>query len=297
MDVSIIIVNYNTLQLTKDCLNSIFDKTKGLSVEVVLVDNNSNDGSAELFAQDKRITFIESGENLGFGKANNLGLKYAKGKYIFFLNSDTLLVNNAVKKFFDFAESRKDKIGAIGCLLSDQNGKNIHSFSKFPSIYWPFRTVVVAHLYHFVLHKKYQLYDKTNDDVKQPSFLVDYVTGADLFVQRKVIDECGGFDPDFFMYYEETEMQYRWSKKGYLSYIIKTPQIIHLEGGSQDKSKIFSLDKFLRAFKSEKLYFKKTKNKKNYLIYRLCAFIYIIVFIKNKISFQDFSKIINILMD
>lgn len=296
MDVSIIIVNYNTKSLTLQCVNSIFEKTIDLSFEIILVDNASSDGSVECFSQDKRIIFIEAGDNLGFGKANNLGLAKAKGKYIFFLNSDTLLVNNAVKAFFDFAESKSGKVGAIGCLLMDKSGKYIHSFSTFPSVDWVFKSVVVAHLYQAILKKKYKLYDKTDDDVKKNVFKVDYVTGADLFVNRKVIDECGTFDPDFFMYFEETEMQYRWRKHGYQSYIIISPQIIHLEGGSQVQSNKFRIDKFMRSFNSEKLYFKKTKNKYVYICFRLSAVLYILVFIKNKLSFKEFCKALKALL-
>ena len=96
MDVSIIIVNYNTLKVTAQCLDSIFRLTYGLSFEVILVDNASTDGSKEIFSQDKRIKYIYSDRNLGFGRANNLGFQTAAGEYIFLLNSDTILLNNAV---------------------------------------------------------------------------------------------------------------------------------------------------------------------------------------------------------
>lgn len=295
MDVSIIIVNYNTKQLTCQCIDSIYEKTNGVSFEIIVVDNNSTDGSQELLSHDKRIVFVEAGENLGFGKANNLGLRQAQGKYIFFLNSDTLLLNNAVKEFFIFAESQTENIGAIGCLLTDKLGRVIHSFSEFPSINWVFKSVVVAHFFQLFFKKKYQLYDKADSDITLPVFQVDYVTGADLFVRRTVIDKYGAFDPDFFMYYEESEMQYRWSKNGYLSYIIKAPQIIHFEGGSQKKNTDFNVDKFIRSFNSEKSYFKKTKSRYCYLLYRVSAFIYIFVFIKNKLSFKNMCIAVNVL--
>ena len=295
MDVSIIIVNYNTKNLTLQCLDSIYEKTKDVSFEIIVVDNNSTDGSQELLSHDKRIVFVEAGENLGFGKANNLGLRQAQGKYIFFLNSDTLLLNNAVKEFFIFAESQTKNIGAIGCLLTDKLGRVIHSFSEFPSINWVFKSVVVAHFFQLFFKKKYQLYDKADSDITLPVFQVDYVTGADLFVRRTVIDKYGAFDPDFFMYYEESEMQYRWSKNGYLSYIIKTPQIIHFEGASQKKNTDFNVDKFIRSFNSEKSYFKKTKSRYCYLLYRVSALIYIFVFIKNKLSFKNMCIAVNVL--
>lgn len=84
MDVSIIIVNYNTKQLTCQCIDSIYEKTNGVSFEIIVVDNNSTDGSQELLSHDNRIVFIEAGENLGFGKANNLGIKKSLGRYLFF---------------------------------------------------------------------------------------------------------------------------------------------------------------------------------------------------------------------
>lgn len=270
MDVSVILVNYNTLHLTKECIDSIFEKTQGISFEIILVDNDSQDGSREQFSKDKRIIFIESGGNIGFGRANNLGVKKATGKYIFFLNTDTLLVNNAIKCFFDYCEEHShDKFGGIGCLLQDKEGNTIHSFAHFPTLTSNIRDFLVAPIYK-KLGKTYQRYDTTDDDVTKDSFRVDYVTGADLFVSRELIDKCGAFDKDFFMYFEETEMQHRWSRAGYPSTIIKTPKIIHLEGGSvkigQPK---FNHRQFLFGLRSKNLYFKKTQGLIPYILYRI----------------------------
>jgi len=109
MDVSIIIVNYNTLGLTSDCIESIVDKTSDLEYEIILVDNASTDSSKAVFSQDPRVRYIYSDRNLGFGRANNLGIREATGRYLFFLNSDTILLNNAVKYFFDFCEKNPDR--------------------------------------------------------------------------------------------------------------------------------------------------------------------------------------------
>ena len=104
MDVSVIIVNYNTLELTKNTIESVFEKTIEVSYEIILVDNASTDGSVEFFENNykDKIILIKNNENLGFGRANNKGIEIAKGKYIFLLNSDTLLINNAIKILFDF---------------------------------------------------------------------------------------------------------------------------------------------------------------------------------------------------
>lgn len=259
MDVSVILVNYNTLHLTKDCIDSIFEKTQGISFEIILVDNDSQDGSQKYFSEDKRIVFVESGGNIGFGRANNLGVKKATGKYIFFLNTDTLLVNNAIKCFFDYCEEHShDKLGGIGCLLQDKEGNTIHSFAHFPTLTSKLRDFLVAPIYK-KLGKTYQRYDTTDDDVTKDSFRVDYVTGADLFVSRELIDKCGAFDKDFFMYFEETEMQHRWTRNGYPSYILKSPKIIHLEGGSVNKDhEQFNPRQFIMGINSAKVYMRKT---------------------------------------
>ena len=103
MDVSIIIVSYNTKSLIKNCINSIYKYTKDISFEIIVSDNGSIDGSVEMIKRDfPSVILIENNENLGFGAANNKGLALAKGKYILYLNSDTILLNNSVKFFYDY---------------------------------------------------------------------------------------------------------------------------------------------------------------------------------------------------
>ena len=136
IDVSIIIVNYNTCMLLKNCLLSIFKHTKYITFEVIVSDNGSSDGSLEMLHQEfPNVLVIENKANLGFGVANNKGLSISKGKYILYLNSDTVLLNNAVKYFFDYWEKSndKEKIGALGSNLLNENNEVIHSFGNFPS--------------------------------------------------------------------------------------------------------------------------------------------------------------------
>ena len=134
MDVSVIIVNYNTKRLTMECINSLRKHIANISYEVILVDNHSTDGSQELFAAMDGITYLYSKENLGFGRANNLGAKYAKGKYLLLLNSDTLLLNNAIEEFFCYMETASAKIAGVGCYLLDIKGNVIHSYGSFPTL-------------------------------------------------------------------------------------------------------------------------------------------------------------------
>lgn len=267
MFVSIIIVNYNTLLLTKNCIESIIAKTFGVEYEIILVDNASSDGSQEFFANDAIIKFIEAGRNLGFGKANNLGVQQAKGDYIFFLNSDTLLLNNAIYEMWRYCEEHKeDNIGGLGCILCDGNNQRCHSYAKLNT--W--KDIVKSYfIAPFCKSKAKEIMAMDAEDESKDAFEVGYVTGADLFVSRKVIDECGCFDPDFFMYSEESEMQWRFKKHGYKNMIIKSPNIMHLEGMSQAKKKSPTMKKIIMTQSSLYLYVKKTSSKFEYLLFQL----------------------------
>lgn len=256
MDVSIIIVNYNTKQLTKACIDSIIEYTTDVTYEIILVDNASTDGSVEMFSRDTNIRFLPQSQNLGFGKANNIGIQVAKGKYVFLLNSDTYLCNNALKLFFDFCEGNHDKkIGAVGCLLNGKDLKRTHSFADFPKISKVLFSRLVNPLYK-LFGNTYNTLD--NDSlIKDSPFKVDYVTGADIFIRKSLLDKYGAFDPEFFMYFEETEMQHRLTKAGYPSYILPAPEIVHLEGSSIKKTNKRNIRKMMMVQRSQFLYFKK----------------------------------------
>lgn len=267
MDVSIIIVNYNTKELTQNCIDSIFKNTTGVSFEVILVDNASTDGSIELFEQEQRIQFIKSDENLGFGKANNLGYQYAKGKYIFLLNSDTLLLNNAIKLFYDKMESIDGSVGCLGCLLKNADHQYTHSYADFPKVSNLIYSLVPP-FFRLLGSEKWVVDNPKLRANHQSFFQVEYITGADLFIRRNVIEECGLFDPDFFMYYEDPEMQYRYLRKGYKSYIYDAPKIIHLEGGSMKPDR----RKSLISFDSQLLYLRKTQPQLEVFVLRVLLF-------------------------
>jgi GT2 family glycosyltransferase len=137
MCVSIIIVNYNTKELLHNCLISIYEQTKDIEFEVIVSDNGSVDGAIQMVQLEfPNVIIIKNNMNIGFGAANNKGLDIARGKYVFYLNSDTVLLNNAVKIFYDFWEnySEKDELGAIGCNLLDGNFETTHSAGSFPCL-------------------------------------------------------------------------------------------------------------------------------------------------------------------
>ena len=241
MDVSIIIVNYNTCNLIHNCLESVFLQTKDIDFEVIVSDNGSKDGSVEMIKQEfPQVILIENNANLGFGAANNRGLKIAKGKYIFYLNSDTILLNNAVKLFFDYWENstEKDKIGALGSNLLNEKGDVIHSYGKFPRV-WKEMLMFLRKYYITriklllnILKINYKRNSKRNGKVvKNSKYIgdVEYITGADLFLKNK---ESSFFDERYFLYYEETNLEWHLKKKGLRRIIIDGPRIIHLAGKS-----------------------------------------------------------------
>lgn len=283
MDVSIIIVNYNTKELAKTCIKSILDNTNDIDFEIILIDNNSSDGSKVFFENYDKVKFINSNKNLGFGKANNLAYQIAKGKYIFLLNSDTIFLNNVVKIFYNKMENLSENIAFMGCLLLSADGKSYTTshgtFPKFKDIF--------TELYNLYI-KRFFYKNKTSNDEKKysnktNSFDVDYVIGADLFIRKKVIDCFGLFDPDFFMYYEETELQYRYNKLGYKSRIISGPKLIHLEPNLKNQSKkIYSTYNRYLYFEGMFVFFRKKYKIHTYLIWRILCLGYIPTIIKSK---------------
>ncbi|AWK07244.1 glycosyltransferase family 2 protein [Flavobacterium crocinum] len=266
-NVSIIIVNYNTKKLTNDCIQSIFKVTQDVKYEIVLVDNGSTDGSAEYFENYNGIIFIKSGKNLGFGKANNLGYEVSSGKYVFLLNSDTVLLNNAVKIFYETMECLPKNVACIGAPLVAADKKTITtSYGKFPEFKDIFKALF--NLYIGKLLNK-SIIEPGTQKVASP-IDVDYITGADLFIRRNVIDECGLFCPDFFMYFEETELQLRYNKSRYKSQLVPGPEIIHLEPSLKERKKkrYTTIHRYI-FFEGMFLYFKKRDSFLKYFVWRL----------------------------
>lgn len=257
MDVSIIIVNYKTSHLIVNCVKSILALTKDIDYEIIIVDNASERDFEKTISQginsetNKEILFLSLPENIGFGRANNEGVKKARGRNILFLNPDTILLNNAIKILSDFLDSNP-KAGACGGNLFDENLKPTYSYKMLlPGIVWELNDLLNNKI-HTLWYGKTNHYFNSNGNIKK----VGYITGADLMVKKEVLDETGGFSPDFFMYFEETDLCARIHKAGWSIYSVPEAKIQHLESKSFESSKSWENErKTVMLEESRKIYY------------------------------------------
>lgn len=277
MQVSVIIVNYNTKQLTLNCIESIYKHTCDVDFEIIVVDNASSDGTVEAVeVAFPEVRVIKSSENLGFGRANNLGAKYAKGEFLLLLNSDTLLVENSIQKMLDFYLTNQDflNVGAIGCILTDEWGNSINSGGVFPKSNNYIRSYIGRVSESFTI-------DETVEYQQ-----IDFVTGADLFISKQCYDGVSGFDESFFLYYEETDLQRRLVDLGYQNYLFNRTKIIHLEGGSDLGKKISNFKRMI-IHQSRNRYLRKHDSRNYYKYVFVDFFINIGRFIKLDYSLAE----------
>lgn len=229
MDVSVIIVNYHTSELVTDCLRSLCAQCRGVEFEVIVVDNASEPGLQRKFDAlfpGLEVRCLQLDENFGFGRANNAGAEIAAGRHLFFLNPDTILLNDAVSILSGYLDSHPDT-GAVGGNLCDENMNPMLSFRRrFPGIRWELNEL---------LHNwpdRLRFGDNRRFNHTGRPMQVAYITGADLMMPASLFHSIGGFSPEFFMYYEETDLCRRISHSGYRIMSIPEARIQHLEGGS-----------------------------------------------------------------
>ncbi|MCL5951463.1 MAG: glycosyltransferase family 2 protein [Chloroflexi bacterium] len=233
LDLSIIIVNYNTFDLTRQCIVSVIEADKGISREIILVDNASTDGSASLLgAMFPTIRLIANPQNVGFAAGNNRGIVCATGRYVLLLNSDTIVRAGVLAGSVEFLNQHPDA-GAVGVTLVGIDGKAQVSYGQFHS-----RSSALADVFpcgrilprSILARRAGQIPPATSEPMA-----VGYVSGAYFLVRRDVIDEIGLFDQGFFMYSEEMDWCWRMREKGWKTYLLPGLEIVHLGGGSYGK--------------------------------------------------------------
>ena len=285
MDLSIIIVNYNTKELLEQCLASIFKNISYLNYEVFVVDNNSHDKSQNMVKElFPKVNLIENNNNYGFAKANNQAIKLCKGKYILLLNSDTIILNNSINKLFEFME-RNNNVGVVGPKLLYSN-KNLQiscrKYSTITNAVYPL-IPILNRININKLSDKY--FDSNFYNLTQK---VDYVCGACMMLKSHLFKDIGLFDEQFFIYSEEEDLCYRIMKKGWDIIYFPFAEVIHFESESFNNS----IEKICFLYKSKYLFIKKHKGifygsifkylTIFILIIRILFYIGVYLFFKNK---------------
>lgn len=252
MDISIIIVSYNVRHYLRQCLESVFASIRqaGLETEVFVVDNNSTDNSVgyirSTFPTEKfpSLHIIANRCNVGFGRANNQALRKASGRYVLYLNPDTIITEHTLRDCYDFAEGQ-EKVGAIGARMLNATGTfALESRRGLPTPWVAFcKMSGLGNL--FPKSKVFGKYYMRYLDEMQPA-QIEIVSGAFMFCNREALNECGAFDEQFFMYGEDIDLSYRFLKGGFHNWYNPTP-ILHYKGESTHKGSYKYVHTFYEA--------------------------------------------------
>lgn len=268
MDLSIVILNYNTKQLTLDAIQSVYDSELAYSSEIILVDNASSDGLIEEIPRIyPKVQVIANKENVGFSRANNQGIRISKGRYVLLLNSDTILEKDALQKMIAFMD-KHPKVGAGGGKLVLPDGSLDKACRR------GFPTPSASFYYAFGFSKMFP--DKPRFNQYQLGYLspdetypVDCLVGAFMMVRREAIDQVGLLDEEFFMYGEDIDWCYRIKQAGWEIYYYPEAKITHYKGASSRRKPWKIVYEFHRAMYlfHRKHYQKKYSAPMNMLVY------------------------------
>ncbi|OGH92881.1 MAG: hypothetical protein A2563_04420 [Candidatus Magasanikbacteria bacterium RIFOXYD1_FULL_40_23] len=246
MKLSIIFVNWKTPELTKNAIASVYKETAGFDFEVIVVDNNSGDGSVEMIKKEfPQVTLIANNDNRGFGKANNQGLKIAKGDYLMFLNTDVIVLDGALNKLVSYLDQRQD-VMMVGPRLLNKDLTFQHSCRRvlpnpINSFFHLFGlTKIFKNNKHVNEYKQYA----SDPEITGPT---QALSGAAMMFRKQVYTEIGGFDEEFFMYGEDLDFSKRVFDKGWKTVYVSGAKIIHFGGQSSGKRRIKSLINFYDA--------------------------------------------------
>lgn len=289
LDLSIIIVSWNTKQYLRKCVKSVYREIPDISFEIFVVDNASEDGSSDMVRKEfPHVKLVCNEENVGFAKANNQAIEQSRGRYILLLNPDTEIMGNCLGIMFKFMEFHPD-VGASGCKFFDGNGQLNHfrSAKKFPTPWTRFfHEISLDRKFPGIkLFGSFSMMDWDRGDERE----IDVVSGAFLFIRRDTIEEVGLLDERYFLLAEDIDWCYRTKKKGWKIMFNPDARIIHHGGKSIDQSKITRVK---HAIFSNLLYFQKHHSRFDSLSFRfltslsnlmkLISWIFKFLFFKNK---------------
>jgi N-acetylglucosaminyl-diphospho-decaprenol L-rhamnosyltransferase len=268
MDLSIIIVNWNSADFLRACLDSVFRDTSDITMEVIIVDNASYDGSQEMIRRDfPPVRYIQSDANLGFARANNLGYQSSTGRLLLFLNPDTVILGSALSQMTACLDSLPDA-GAAGCRLLNGDG------TLQTSCVQALPTILNQALDAEALRKRFpnsRLWGMAplfhGGSAPQP---IEMISGAALMVRRDVFERIGMFSTEYFMYGEDAELCHKIAAAGWKLYYLPAAQIIHY-GGQSTKKEEGSFSTLLMQ-ESLSQYFARTHSSLHAILFRCSRF-------------------------
>ncbi|MDO5810626.1 MAG: glycosyltransferase family 2 protein [Methanobrevibacter sp.] len=283
MDLSVVIVNYQTFELTKNTIDSILKYDYSFEYEIFVVDNASSDDSLarlEDYFKDK-VRFIASRENNGFAAGNNQALRQATGKYQLLLNSDTIVWQDTLQDIYDYMEMHDD-VGACGCRVLLEDGELDKACKRsFPNVKNSF-----FRLFHIPTKSEddnYNLTSLPDDEIYE----IDCLTGAFMFMRKDALDMAGLLDETFFMYGEDIDLCYRIKKAGWKIIYYGKSRITHLKGASSKKQKNKLIYEFYRAMY---IYYRKHHAGESSFIVNIIVYIGIAVLCCVKLFLNLFKK-------
>ena len=283
MNLSVVIVNYQTFEMTKNTINSILEHSYPFSYEIIVVDNASSDDSLsrlQEYFKDK-VKFIASSENNGFAAGNNQALRQVNSDYVLLLNSDTIVWENTLENIYAYMENHED-VGACGCRVRLEDGQLDKACKRsFPNVENSF-----FRLFHIPTNSKddnYNLTDLADDGIYE----IDCLTGAFMFMRKSALDEVGLLDETFFMYGEDIDLCYRIKQGGWKIVYYGESSITHLKGASSKKQKNKLIYEFYRAMY---IYYKKHHAKESFFLTNIVVYVGIAVLCILKLFLNLFKK-------
>jgi GT2 family glycosyltransferase len=247
IDVSVVIVSWNTRDLLGDCLRALEENSDGLRMEVWVVDNRSSDGSAAMVrAEFPHVKVLANDSNLGFARAANQGVQQARGRYILLLNSDTRVLSGALRRMVTFLDG-EPRAAVCGPQLLHEDGRLQNSVSNFPTVA---TELLNKSLLRWLFPRRFPRKEPGGTDPRE----VESVIGAAMMVRGEAVDEVGPLDGGYFFFLEETDWCLRFSRAGWKVYQVPQARVVHLQGKSAEKVHIRTR---IEYFRSRYTYFRK----------------------------------------
>ena len=272
VDVSVIIVAWNVRQLLHDCLKSVYEKMRDIDFEVIYVDNASEDGSVDMVKEQfAEVRIIENDKNEGFIKANNQGIELAKGRYVLLLNSDTILLDNAIAKTVRFADANPDA-AVFGCKVLNPDRTIQRTCFMYPSVL----NMFLAATYLYKIFPKSRFFGREHmtwwgfDEARQ----VETICGCFSLVRKEAIDQVGLMDERYFVYGDDPDWCYRFKKAGWKVMFTPDGRIIHYGGQTVKQMR---REFKLQLYGSELIFMKLHRNRLSFFIARFLIALFLFV--------------------